>query len=242
MKYQVPGLPQALVDAFASSPELPTPLPADPFPTLKQWFDEAKAAKQTPNPDAISLATVGPNAAPSCRIVLCRGIDVASGRITFFTNDQGRKGTELAASGRAAAVFHFDHWDRQVRVEGLVVKSPDAESDAYFYSRRWESRLSAWTSDQSRPTLGRKELLEKMAGVIQRLGLNPAALVEQGADAKIPRPPHWGGWRLHATRCELWLGGTGRLHDRAEWVREFSGVPDQPGTTSSPWRSTRLQP
>jgi pyridoxamine 5'-phosphate oxidase len=242
MKYQVPGLPQALVDAFAESPELPTPLPPDPFPLLKAWFDEAKAAKHVPNPDAISLATVGPGGEPSCRIVLCRGIDVATGRITFFTNDQGRKGTELASSGRAAVVFHHDHWDRQVRVEGLVVKSPDTESDAYFYSRRWESRLSAWTSDQSRPTQGRAELLAKMATVIQRLGIDPNTLMQTGPETKIPRPPHWGGWRLHATRCELWLGGTGRLHDRAQWTREFSGIPDQPGTTATPWHSTRLQP
>jgi pyridoxamine 5'-phosphate oxidase len=231
-----------LVEVFANSPELPTPLPSDPFPTLKAWFDEAKASKQTPNPDAIALATVGDGGMPACRIVLCRGIDVATGRITFFTNYQGRKGLELSATGKAAAVFHFDHTERQVRVEGVVVQSPAAESDAYFLSRRWESRLSAWTSDQSRPTLGRGELLAKMAAVIKKLGLDPAQLVSDGASAPIPRPSHWGGWRLYATRCELWLGGTGRLHDRAEWVREIEGVPEVPGARVGSWRSTRLQP
>lgn len=235
-----PRLPESLVAVFSASPELPKPLPVDPMPMFKAWFDEARGAAQVPNPDAMSLATVGADGTPSNRIVLCRRIDAQAGYVTFFTNYDGRKGRELAARPRAAACFHWDHADRQVRLEGLVVKSPDAESDEYFRSRRWESRLSAWTSHQSQPTPGREALLAAMGAAIAKLGLDPNELAARGAEVPIPRPPGWGGFRLWVSRCELWLGGTGRLHDRAEWVRDLT--PANQGFAAGPWRSTRLQP
>lgn len=240
MTYDVPGLPQSLIDIFSASPELPTPLPPEPFSLLTAWFKEGLAARATPNPDAMSLATLSPQGLPSVRIVLCRDINAPEGRLTFFTNYLGRKGRELDANRSAAACFHWDHADRQARVEGIVLRSPAAESDAYFQSRRWESRLSAWASAQSTPTSGRPELLQQMADAVSRLGLAPDQLASHGAEAVIPRPPHWGGFRLHAARVELWLGGPGRLHDRAEWVRDVQcrGEEVQAGN----WTCTRLQP
>ncbi|MDX2131876.1 MAG: pyridoxal 5'-phosphate synthase [Planctomycetota bacterium] len=239
--YDVPGLPRELIEAFCASPELPDPLPADPFGLLREWFDDERRAKRTPNPDAMSLATVTAAGEVSNRIVLCRGMDVAGGFVTFFTNRQGAKGRALAETGKAAACFHWDASDRQARLEGLVTLSPDDESDAYFASRRWESRLSAWTSNQSEPTPGRGALLARMAGVIASLGLTPENLMALRERAPIPRPAHWGGYRLHATRVELWLGGTGRLHDRASWTRDVEIVADRV-IRAGGWRSTRLQP
>lgn len=237
-------LPRELIERFSRSPELPSPLPADPFPLFAGWFAEEKRAMRTPNPDSMSLATIDADGAPSVRIVLCRAIDEAKGSVTFFTNYEGRKGRALMANPKAALCFHWDDSDRQVRLEGGVTLCTPAESDAYFKSRRWESRLSAWTSHQSEPTLGRGQLLEQMAGVVERLKLDPGMLAEHGEEAPIPRPPNWGGFRFWAHRVELWLGGHGRLHDRAAWSRPVleaarvgAGAPK-----FGDWTSTRLQP
>jgi len=236
----VPPLPSELVAIFTASPELPTPLPADPFPTLRAWFDEEIAAKRSPNPDAMSLATIDADGTPSNRIVLCRRMNAEEGFVTFFTNYEGRKGRALRHTSRAAVCFHWDHSDRQARIEGEVVVSPPAESDEYFLSRRWESRLSAWTSRQSTPTSGRGELLEHMRGVLRDLGIPPEDIIRLRDQAPIPRPPNWGGFRLYARSVELWLGGTGRLHDRAVWTRTLRRDADR--VIGSAWSATRLQP
>ncbi len=240
------ALPADLVTLFSRSPELPTPLPADPFPLFAAWFADEKQSARTPNPDAMSLATIDADGSPSVRIVLCRGIDAARGSVTFFTNYDGRKGQALHAHPRAALCFHWDDSDRQVRLEGAVTRCTPAESDAYFYSRRWESRLSAWTSHQSQPTAGRAALLAQMQEVIRELGLDPKTLVAQGERAPIPRPAHWGGFRFHAHRVELWLGGHGRLHDRAAWTRPVVVAPslaqDSPPPEFGAWTNSRLQP
>lgn len=239
-------LPQALIDLFSRSPELPKPLPSDPFPLFSQWFAAEKKALHTPNPDAMSLATIDPDGSPSVRIVLCRGIDAAQGAVTFFTNYLGRKGKALHENPKAALCFHWDHADRQVRLEGAVTLCTPEESDAYFYSRRWESRLSAWTSHQSEPTQGRDALLHQMSRVVRELKLDPATLVDQGERAPIPRPPHWGGFKFWAHKVELWLGGHGRLHDRAVWTRPVITPPVVSAAAPAPrfgaWTSTRLQP
>jgi pyridoxamine 5'-phosphate oxidase len=224
---------------------LPTPLPVKPFELFKQWFSEETAANRTPNPNAMSLATIDPDGTPSCRIVLCRGINVDKGYVILYTNYQGRKGRALLANPRAAISMHFDHSDRQVRIEGFVVQSPAAESDAYFQSRRWESRLAAWMSNQSQPIQSREELLGRAGSVMEKLKLNPAELLERGNDVFIPRPPHWGGFRLYAKAIELWLGGPGRLHDRAVWRREIPlcGSWEQAdAAAAADWSGSRLQP
>ena len=224
---------------------LPSPLPAEPFGMFKKWFDEEAAAGKTPNPNAMSLASIDADGTPSCRIVLCRGIHVEKGYVILYTNYQGRKGRALLANPRAAMAMHFDHSDRQVRIEGFAVQSPAAESDAYFQSRRWESRLAAWMSNQSQPIAAREELLARAEPIIAKLKLDPAELLARGNDVFIPRPAHWGGFRLYAKSVELWLGGPGRLHDRAVWRREMPMASSwEAADAGGPngWISTRLQP
>lgn len=222
---------------------LPDDLPEDPFPTFVRWFDEARAAARTPNTHAMTLATVDPQGWPAARIVLCRRIDPQAGFIQFFTNYRGGKGRELEATPRAATVFHWDHADRQVRLVGPVVRCSPAESDAYFRSRHWSKRLGAWASDQSEPIGSRDDLIAKVDEVAQRLGLDLLALMridEGGPDVEIPRPPHWGGFHLHAHRVELWCGSAQRIHDRAVWTRTLT--PEPGGFVGGAWTSTRLQP
>lgn len=229
---------------------LPEQLPADPFPLFRQWLDAEVHAAKVPNPNAMSLATVNGSGVVSNRIVLCRGVDVQAGRVTFFTNHRSRKGEELLGQGRCSLCFHFDPTDRQVRIEGLVTPSPASESDAYFASRRWESKLSAWASNQSQPIASREDLLARLPQVIDELGLSLDALLTNPASVTIPRPSHWGGFRVYATAIELWLGGTGRLHDRARWTRTLPSARagdvweklEQAALGSGGWTGTRLQP
>lgn len=211
---------------------LPQPLPHEPFTLLRRWFDEEVQAGRTPNPNAINVACIDADGTPSNRIVLCRGMDSVRGTITFFTNYQSRKGRALMANPRASACFHWDHSDRQARLEGSVAPCSANDSDAYFASRRWESRLAAWISQQSQPIASREDLLGRLPEVMERLGLSAQDLIARGNDVAIPRPPHWGGFTLTAHRVELWLGGPGRLHDRAEWVRR----------ADNSWSCTRVQP
>lgn len=222
---------------------LPTPLPADPWPMLVSWFEDARENAGQPNPNAIYLGTVDPQGRPSVRTVLCRGIDTDLGHIVFYTNYESRKAGDLEATGRAAALMHWDKLDKQIRLEGRVVRSPAEESDAYFRSRRLLSRIGAWASEQSRPIESHDELVMKVGEAAQRFGVTLEDLLDPKADAEVPRPPHWGGYRLVADRVELWLGADGRLHDRAVWRRD---LPEDVGTlqpfADDDWSATRLQP
>jgi pyridoxamine 5'-phosphate oxidase len=231
-----PGVLDRLLDVLTSLRTLPDPLPADPFPIFAEWFEEAAKAKQQPNPNAMTLATVDADGTPSCRVVLCKGLDVASGTLTFFTNYHGRKGRALAANPRASVCFHWDQAERQVRMEGPVVRISEAESDAYFASRPWDSRLGAWASAQSEPIAGRADLIAKARQTLKDLNISLAELAIKGNGIVIPRPPHWGGFRLVPQRVELWLGGPGRFHDRAAWTRSVFGE------RGGAWSGTRLQP
>jgi pyridoxamine 5'-phosphate oxidase len=208
-------------DDLPADPSLADPLPASPFVILARWLDEARAARATPNPDAIALATAGADGRPSLRMVLCRGFDAEDGSIVWYTNRRSRKGRDLAARPFASATFFWDATQRQARLEGLVALATDAESDAYFASRPRNAQISAWASDQSDPIASREALLAKLRDTEARLAhLDP-----------VPRPPHWGGYRLRADRVELWVGSAGRAHDRVRFERTPSG-----------WSTTRLQP
>lgn len=207
---------------------LPTRLPEDPMPLFAQWFDGAREAKAQPNPDSMALATVGADGRPSVRIVLCKKLVVQPGYTVFFTNYQSRKGSELAAFPRAAAVFHWDAHGRQVRIEGPVVRSPDEESDEYFASRALDSRIGAWASQQSQPLDSRTTLLKRVAVEAARFG------------PQVPRPPHWGGYRLWPESVELWIEGPFRVHDRARWTRSLE--PEGAGYAPGPWSASRLYP
>jgi pyridoxamine 5'-phosphate oxidase len=207
---------------------LPATLPADPMPLFEKWFLGAREARAQPNPDALSLATSTPEGRPSVRVVLCKKLVTDPGYIVFFTNYDSRKGHELAANPCAAAVFHWDAFGRQVRLEGRIVPSPGAESDAYFASRALDSRIGAWASLQSQPLDARRTLLKRVATEAARFGTD------------VPRPPHWGGYRLWPEAVELWIEGPFRVHDRARWTRELQPAPD--GFLPGPWQATRLYP
>jgi pyridoxamine 5'-phosphate oxidase len=185
---------------------------ADPLRQFDQWMQEAIKA-QVPEPNAMTLATVGSDLRPSTRIVLVKGYD--AGGIVFYTNYDSRKGRELAGNPYAALQFHWVELERVVRIEGQVEKVSEAESDAYFASRPLDSRIGAWASPQSQVIAGRSVLVANAAKFGAQFMLNP------------PRPAHWGGYRLAAAEWQFWQGRKSRLHDRlryrqqdGQWLRE----------------------
>lgn len=231
------GIPEQTEAAGFRTPEqsLPDDLPADPWPTLQSWLDDARRAVTTPNHNAMTLATVGTDGHPSARVVLCKIVRPDPGYVVFFTNYESRKSEELEGTPFAAACFHWDVLGRQIRIEGPVTRSPDDESDDYFASRSAEARLGAWASRQSRPISSREALLEQVVEAMSSLNIPPSEIVRGTAD--VPRPPFWGGWRLWASRIELWVNGPQRVHDRAIWTRAI-----EPQGEAGPWSATRLQP
>jgi pyridoxamine 5'-phosphate oxidase len=218
------------------------PPPDEPMQIASRWFADACERRLQPNPNAMVLATIGADAQPSARVVLLRGLVVNPGYVVFYTNYESRKGTELAQSPRAAAVMYWDQLQRQIRITGPVVRSPPAESDAYFAARPWPSRLSAWASEQSRRIGSRAALIARVAAAARRFGTpNPADLAEESGDYAIARPSHWGGYRLWAESVELWQEGKSRIHDRYLWSRKLTPDAAQ-GFEAGPWSVTRLQP
>jgi pyridoxamine 5'-phosphate oxidase len=222
---------------------LPETLPSDPLPVLESWMAAAWQRRLQPNPNAMVLATSDAAGAPSARVVLCKKIVPDPGYLVFYTNYRSLKGRQLEQNPRAAAVIHWDALHRQVRVEGPVVKGPAADSDEYFASRPWLSRLGAWASRQSEPVATREQLKQALLAMAERFGTPPPGYEGTEADAEvvIPRPPHWGGYQLWMEKLELWVEGDGRIHDRARWTRALrpaAGGSFDPG----PWTATRLQP
>jgi pyridoxamine 5'-phosphate oxidase len=220
---------------------LPDPLPAEPLELAASWLAEATRNKVQPNANAMVLATSDASGQPSARVVLCKEIRPQPGYLVFYSNYQSHKGRELRENPRAAIVMYWDTWHRQVRVEGRIDPLPAAESDAYFASRNWQSRLGAWASQQSEPIASRAELVGKVAKTALRLAL-PVPADEQQRDPglHIARPPHWGGYRLWAEAVELWVEGSARIHDRGRWQRKLTARPE--GFEAGPWSATRLQP
>ncbi|MBS0500741.1 MAG: pyridoxamine 5'-phosphate oxidase [Proteobacteria bacterium] len=185
---------------------------ADPLAQFGQWFNEARRG-EVPEPNAMTLATVGSDLRPSTRVVLIKDFDARG--IVWYTNYDSRKGQELAGNPFAALQFHWVELERVVRIEGQVQRVDDAESDAYYASRPLDSRIGAWASPQSQVIAGRAWLAAEAARYGARFLLKP------------PRPPHWGGFRLVPDRWEFWQGRKSRLHDRLRyqlendaWVRE----------------------
>jgi pyridoxamine 5'-phosphate oxidase len=185
---------------------------ADPLAQFELWLQQAISG-ELPEPNAMTLATVGADGRPSTRVVLIKGCDARG--IVWYTNYDSRKGRELAAHPQAALQFHWVELERVVRIEGRVEKVDVAESDAYFASRPLDSRIGAWASPQSEVISSRSVLVANAAKYGAQYLLNP------------PRPPHWGGYRLVPDRWEFWQGRRSRLHDRLryrleaqQWIRE----------------------
>lgn len=189
-------------------------LPIDQF---DKWMKEA-IHSEVPEPNAMTLATVASNLRPSTRVVLIKDYDAHG--IVWYTNYQGRKGQELAGNPFAALQFHWVELERVVRIEGVVEKVSDADSDAYFHSRPLDSRIGAWASPQSQVISGRGVLVANAARYGAQFMLQP------------PRPPHWGGYRLKPDTWEFWQGRKSRLHDRLRYSIQGDGT----------WLRERLAP
>lgn len=189
----------------------------EPLTQFKNWLSEAFNNK-VPEPNAMTLATVGSDGRPSSRPVLIKDCDERG--IVWFTNYTSRKGQELAAHPFAALQFHWVEMERVVRIEGRVEKISDAESDLYFDSRPLASRIGAWASPQSTVIAGRGSILARAAEYGLKFGLHP------------PRPPHWGGYRLQPDYWEFWQGRASRLHDRIAYRLQADGS----------WQKERLAP
>jgi pyridoxamine 5'-phosphate oxidase len=206
-----------------SSPTQPVvPLDArdlnpDPFAQFVSWLEGARTAG-VHEPEAVTLATASPTGLPSARMVLLRGWGPDG--FVFFSHYESRKGVELDANPQAAIVIHWASIGRQIRIEGTVVRATGVESDAYFASRHRESQISAWASAQSQPITDRAALERDVADLTERF-----------RDVPVPRPPHWGGYRLTPVAFEFWQHAENRLHDR------FRYTPDVPD-----WRMQRLAP
>jgi pyridoxamine 5'-phosphate oxidase len=181
----------------------------DPIARFSEWLAEAEASEPN-DPNAMALATVDAAGQPAVRMVLLKGLS-ADGFV-FYTNLESRKADDLAASPRAALLFHWKSLRRQVRVEGQVSLVAEAEADTYFATRPRESQVGAWASDQSRPLQDRATFEARIDAVATRF---------DGAD--VPRPPHWSGYRVTPARIEFWSDVPGRLHHRELFARNGDG-------------------
>ena len=178
----------------------------DPFALFDEWFAQARDLEINDS-NAMALATAGADGRPHLRMVLLK--DHGPEGFVFYTNEESDKGEHLRANPRAALLFHWKTLRRQVRIEGAVERVTDAEADAYFASRSRDSQLGAWASDQSRP-LDSREMFEKR--------FDETAKRFKGAD--VPRPAHWGGYRVVPDRLEFWSDRPHRLHERRLFTRE----------------------
>ena len=223
---------------------LPDELPNDPMHWVDAWLTDANEKKVKRNPNSIAIVTCGNDNRPAARMVLCKEFQADPGYLVFYTNYLSDKAKQIAENPSVAVLIHWDQLGRQVRIEGQAVRSPAAESDAYFATRDWGSQIGAWGSDQSAPLESRKALIAQVSKRALKLGVNVAKNLQSLLDADKPmiaRPPHWGGFRVWASRVELWIEGKDRIHDRARWERSLTREEDD-SFVCGEWSGTRLQP
>lgn len=189
----------------------------DPIALFTRWFDTA-ASSGVPLPESMTLATATADGRPSARLILLKDFD--DNGFVFYTNYESRKAQDLAANPRAALTFHWTALERQVRIQGTVVRTSREDAAAYFATRPRESQLGAWASIQSREIASREELETRFA-----------ERAEEFDGREVPVPPYWGGYRVVPDRIEFWQGRVGRLHDRLVYERTDAG-----------WERTRLSP
>lgn len=221
MRASIPRIPVNIADLrreYARAELSEGDVDPDPTRQFERWLGEAIRAG-VPEPTAMTLATADERGRPSARIVLCKG--AGADGFVFFTNYDSRKGRELAMRPEAALLFHWVELERQVRIEGIVGKVSAAESDEYFASRPPLARIGAWASPQSETIADRHWLEGRFASMQARFA----------SDGDVPRPPHWGGYRLQPDTLEFWQGRSSRLHDRIRYVRD-----------GALWRIDRLAP
>ena len=195
------------------------PADTDPFRLFQDWMGEAEA-KEINDPNAMTLATADARGIPSARMVLLKGVD--GGGFVFYTNYESRKGQDVLANPNVALLFHWKSLRRQVRIEGRAEPVSAAEADAYFDSRPRGSRIGAWASKQSRPLSSRGELIAEVGRYAARHAIG-----------KVPRPPHWSGFRVVPVHLEFWRDRPFRLHERLVFRRPSS---------DAPWVTERLYP
>ena len=192
-------------------------LNSNPILQFQKWFAEAEE-NELNEPYAMTLATATKDGKPSARIVLMRNAD--ENGFTFYSNYTSKKGHDILENPKASLLFFWQELERQVRIEGTLIKQSEKESDNYFNSRPRESKLGAWTSEQSKVISSREILDERFAEVSKKY-----------PDENVPRPPYWGGYILKPTAIEFWQGRPSRLHDRILYTLE-NGV----------WKIERLAP
>ena len=211
----------------------------NPLLLLQSWLNEAMELDLQPNSDTMAIATSNSQGLPNVRMVLCKEINTEEGYVVFYTNYNSVKSMEIKENPKCSALFHWDKLGYQIRIKGEILQSPDEENDAYFASRHLGSQVGAWASNQSNPVVDRQALDDQFRKILDRFNLTNESITRN--EQKIPRPPHWGGYRLWIEEIEFWLNQKDRLHDRLHFRRVLT-ISSEGIETEKKWAVKRLQP